>query len=156
MIAANAKCTAVYFEAGDEIKAGQAICKVDLDSTWTSYNAADISYQSAIQSYNDQSAVFDTQIALYEKNISDLKALYEIGAVSQIEIDQAELQLQSTVATRNSTLAQLEAGMQNYKSNLEQLSSSLENIDAQGNIVAPASGVLLSLNAVEEIGRAHV
>ena len=39
--------------------------------------------------------------------------------------------------------------MQNYKSNLEQLSSSLENIDAQGNIVAPASGVLLSLNAVE-------
>lgn len=150
MVATNAKCTAVYFEVGDAVRAGQAICKVDLDSTWTSYNAADISYQAAIQSYNDQSAVFESQITLLEKNISDLKELFEIGAASQTEIDQAELQLQSTIATRNSTLSQLEAGMQNYKSNLEQLSSSLENIDSQGNIIAPASGTLLTLNAVKD------
>lgn len=149
MVAVNAKCEAVYFETGDEIKAGQAICKVDLDSTLTSYGAADVSYQSAIQSYNDQSAVFEKQIALCEKNVSDLKELFEIGAASQMEIDQAELQLQSAVAQRNSTLSQLEAGMQSYKANLEQIASSLENIDAQGNILAPASGTLLTLNAVE-------
>lgn len=149
MVAINAKCEAVYFDAGDEIRAGQAICKVDLDSTLSSYGAADISYQSAIQSYNDQSAVFEKQIALYEKNVSDLKQLFEIGAASQAEIDQAELQLQSAIAQRNSTLSQLEAGMQSYKSNLEQLSSSLENIDARGNILAPVSGTILSLNAVE-------
>lgn len=149
MVAVNAKCKAVYFEAGDEIRAGQAICTVDLDSTLSSQNAADISYQSAIQSYNDQKAVFEAQIALQEKNVSDLKALFEIGAASQLEIDQAELQLQSSVAQRNSTLSQLEAGMQSYKSNLEQLSGALENIDAQGNILAPASGTLMTLNAVE-------
>jgi len=149
MAAVNAKCEAVFFEAGDEIRAGQAICRVDLDSTLTTYGAADVSYQSAIQSYNDQSAVFEKQIALLEKNVGDLKELYEIGAASQAEIDQAELQLQSTVAQKNATLSQLEAGMQNYKANLEQLSSSLENIDAQGNILAPASGTLLTLNAVE-------
>lgn len=149
MVAVNAKCEAVYFETGDEIKAGQAICKVDLDSTLTSYGAADVSYQSAIQSYNDQSAVFEKQIALCEKNVSDLKELFEIGAASRMEIDQAELQLQSAVAQRNSTLSQLEAGMQSYKANLEQIASSLENIDAQGNILAPASGTLLTLNAVE-------
>lgn len=149
MVAVNAKCEKVFFEAGDEIRAGQAICRVDLDSTLTSYGAADVSYQSAIQSYNDQAAVFEKQIALAEKNVSDLKALYEIGAASQAEIDQAELQLQSALAQRNSTLSQLEAGMQNYKANLEQLSSSLENIDSQGNIVSPVSGTLLTLNAVE-------
>ena len=149
MVAINAKCEAVYFEVGDEIRAGQAICKLDLDSTLTSYGAADISYQSAIQSYNDQSAVFEKQIALLEKNVSDLNQLLEIGAASQAEIDQAELQLQSKIAQRNSTLSQLEAGMQSYKSNLEQISSSLENIDSRGNIVSPASGTILSLNAVK-------
>ena len=149
MAAINAKCEAVYFEAGDEIKAGQAICKVDLDSTLTSYGAVDISYQSAIQSYNDQAAVFEKQIALLEKNGSDLKELFGIGAASQAEIDQAELQLETTVATKNSTLSQLEAGMQNYKSNLEQISSSLENIDSRGNILSPVSGTILTLNAVK-------
>ncbi|MDE6456458.1 MAG: TolC family protein, partial [Dysosmobacter sp.] len=121
MAAVNAKCVEVYFEAGDEIRAGQAICRVDLDSTLTSYGAVDTSYQAAIQSYNDQREVFEKQIALLEKSVADLKALFEIGAASQLEIDQAELQLQTALATRNSTLSQLEAGMQNYKSNLEQL-----------------------------------
>ena len=149
MVAINAKCTVVYFEAGDTVRAGQALCTLDLGSTLSSYNAANISYQSAIQGYNDQSAIFERQIELMEKNVRDLKALYEIGAASQAEIDQAELQLQTTVATRNSTLSQLEAGMQNYKATLEQLSSSLENIDSQGNVIAPSSGTLVTMNAVE-------
>ncbi len=149
MVAVNAKCTAVYVEAGDVVQAGQAICTLELDSTLSSYNAANISYQSAIQGYNDQAAVFEKQIALYEKNIRDLNELYAIGAASQMEIDQAELQLQSAIATRNSTLSQLEAGMQSSKSNVEQLSAVLENVDARGNVVAPSSGTLVSLNAVE-------
>ena len=149
MVAASAKCTAVYVEAGDLVRAGQAICKLDLTSTQSSYNAASISYQSAVQSYQDQAAVFEKQIALYEKNLRDLQELIEIGAASQIEIDQAELQLQSAIATRNSTLSQLEAGMQNYKSNMEQLQTVLENVDGSGNVIAPASGTIIQLSAVE-------
>lgn len=150
MVATSAKCTAVYVEAGDTVKAGDKICKLDLSSTQASYNAANISYNSAVQSYNDQAAVFESQIALYEKNVNDLKALFEIGAASQLEIDQAELQLQSAIATRNSTLSQLEAGMQSYKSNVEQLSATLENVDSSGNVIAPVSGTLVSLSAVED------
>ena len=78
------------------------------DSTISSYNAANISYNSAVQSYQDQKNVFDSQIALYTKNVNDLKALKEIGAASQTEIDQAQLQLESAQATKNSTLSQLE------------------------------------------------
>ncbi len=149
MVAVSAKCTAVYAEAGDEVKAGETLCTLDLGSTLSSYNAAGISYRSAVQSYNDQSAVFEKQIALAEKNVRDLKELFEIGAASQMEIDQAELQLQSAVAQRNSTLSQLEAGMQNALSNVEQLDTVLENVDARGNVVAPISGTLVTMNAAE-------
>ena len=149
MVATSAKCTAVYANAGDEVSAGDVICTLDLGSTMSSYNAATISYNSSVQSYQDQKAVFDAQINLYQKNVDDLKALFEIGAASQVEIDQAELQLKSAIATRNSTLSQLEAGMQSAKSNVEQLSTALENVDSKGNVIAPISGTLVTMNAVE-------
>lgn len=148
-VAANAQCTAVYVDVGDTVIAGQKLCTLDIASTLSSYSAANITYNSAVQSYQDQAAIFDKQIALAEKNVSDLKALFEIGAASQLEIDQAELSLQSARAQRDSTLAQLEAGMQSYKSNVEQLSAVLENVDGQGNVIAPVSGTILTLNAVE-------
>ncbi len=148
-VAAQAQCTAVYAEVGDWVSAGDVLCALDMASTLSSYSAANITYSSAVQSYNDQAAIFDKQIALAEKNVSDLKALFEIGAASQMEIDQAELSLQSARAQRDATLAQLEAGMQSYKANVEQLSAVLENVDSQGNVIAPVSGTILTLNAVE-------
>lgn len=148
-VTANAQCTAVYVEVGDAVTAGQTLCALDLASTLSSYNAANISYQSAVQSYNDQAAIFDKQIALAEKNVSDLKALFEIGAASQLEIDQAELSLDTARAQRTSTLAQLEAGMQSYKSNVEQLDAVLEHVDGAGNVIAPIDGTIITLNAAE-------
>ncbi len=148
-VAAQAQCTALYVEVGDAVTAGQALCTLDMASTLSSYSAASISYHSAVQSYQDQEAIFDKQIALAEKNVSDLKALFEIGAASQLEIDQAELSLQTAQAQKSATLAQLEAGMQSYKANVEQLSAVLENVDSRGNVIAPISGTILSLNAAE-------
>lgn len=148
-VAANAQCTAVYVEAGDQVAAGDWICALDMDSTISSYNAANITYQSSVRSYNDQAAIFDKQIALAEKNVSDLKALFEIGAASQAEIDSAELNLLTLQASRDSTLSQLEAGMQSSLSNVEQLSAVLENVDGQGHVVAPVSGTVVTLNAAE-------
>ena len=148
-VTAQAQCTAVYVEVGDAVTAGQKLCALDLASTLSSYNAASISYRSAVQSYNDQAAIFDRQIALAEKNVSDLQALFEIGAASQLEIDQAELSLDTARAQRTSTLAQLEAGMQSYKSNVEQLDAVLEHVDGAGNVIAPVSGTVVSLNAAE-------
>ena len=146
-VAAQAQCTAVFVEAGDTVTAGQRICSLDIASTLSSYNAASIGYTSAVQSYQDQAAIFDSQIALAQKNVDDLKALFQIGAASQMEIDQAELSLQTAQAQRTATLAQLEAGMQSSKAHVEQLSSVLENVDGQGNVVAPISGTVISLSA---------
>ena len=149
MVATSAKCTAVYAQAGDMVQAGDVLCTLDLGSALASRNAAQISYDAAVQSYQDQKTVLDSQVSLYSKTLEDLKALYEIGAASQLEIDQAQLQLSSAQATRNSTLAQLEAGVQSAKSSLEQVSTALENVDAQGNVVAPMTGTLVTMNAVE-------
>ena len=148
-VASAAKCTAVYARAGDTVAAGDKLCTLDLGSTLASYNAAKISYDSAVASYQEQKAVLDAQVALYEKNVSDLKALYAIGAASQMEIDSAELQLKSTRATRNSTLAQLEAGIQNAKSGVEQLNVVMEDVDSQGNVIAPIAGTVVSMSAEE-------
>ena len=148
-VTATAKCTAVYVEAGDAVKAGDVICSLDMESSLAQYRAAEIGYTSAASSYSDQKNILDRQVALYEKNWNDTKALFEIGAASQSEVDQMELQYLSTKAQRDSTLAQLEASMQSAKSSYEQLALAMENIDSRGNVIAPVDGVLASLTASE-------
>lgn len=149
MVSTTAKCTAVYKEAGDPVNAGEVICTLDLGSTLANYSAARIGYDSAVQAYEDQKGILDRQVKLAEENVANTKALYEIGAASQLEVDQAELNYQSAVAGRNSALSQLEAGIQSAKSGLEQLNLVMDNVDMNGNVIAPATGTLASLSAVE-------
>ena len=149
LIASAAKCTAVYKNAGDQVQAGEKICTLDLGSTLSGYNAARISYQAAVQSYQDQKSILDKQVSMAQNNVNNTKALFEIGAASQLEVDQAELNYENAVAGRNSALSQLEAGIQNAKSGVEQLDTALDNVDANGNVLAPQSGTLVTMNAVE-------
>ena len=149
MIASAAKCTAVYFEAGDQVEAGDILCTLELGSTLANYNAARIGYNGAVQSYNDQKAVLDKQVQLAADNVSNTRALFEIGAASQLEVDQAELNYSNAVAGRNAALTQLESSIQSAKSGLEQLDTALENVDANGNVIAPLAGTLATMNAVE-------
>ena len=148
-VSTTAKCTAVYFEAGDEVEQGDIICTLDLGSTLASYNAARISYDSAATGYQQQKAYFDKQVELLQKQIETTKALFEIGAAAQIEIDNLEVQLLQLEAQRDSTLAQLRAGMESYRSNLEQLNLVMDDVDSKGNVIAPASVTLATLTAVE-------
>ena len=149
LIASAAKCTAVYKNAGDQVQAGEKICTLDLGSTLSGYNAARISYQAAVQSYQDQKSILDKQVSMAQDNVNNTKALFEIGAASQLEVDQAELNYENAVAGRNSALSQLEACIQNAKSGVEQLDTALDNVDANGNVLAPQSGTLVTMNAVE-------
>ena len=149
LISSTAKCTAVYFQAGDLVKLGDILCTLDLGSSLASYNAARISYDSAVQSYQDQKGILDQQVQLAADNVTNTKALFEIGAASQLEVDQAQVNYDTAVASRNSTLAQLEASIQNAKSGLDQLDTALENVDPSGNVIAPIAGTLATMNAVE-------
>lgn len=149
MIATNAKCTAVYKHAGELVMAGDILCTLDFSSTLANYSAAQIGYESAVQSYEDQKSILDRQVALAEENVKNTKALYAIGAASRLEVDNAEISYLSAVAGRNSALAQMEAGIQSAKSGLEQLNMVMDNVDADGNVIAPISGTLATMNAVE-------
>lgn len=205
MIGVAAKCTAVYAEAGEEVRKGDVLCTLDLGSTLSQYNAARISYDSAVQNYNDQKGLLDQQVDMAEKqlamaeeqigltrrqielmgpqielagkNVRDTLELTKIGAASQMEYDNAQIQydqalfqldqaklqveqlelqrdssqvqLQQLKSTRSSTLAQLEAGIQNARSGVQQLDNVLEDVDAKGNVIAPMSGTLVTFNATE-------
>ena len=150
MVAAAAKCVEVYVQAGDTVTAGQKICKLDLGSVLANRNAAQIGYNNAVRSCNEQKGVLDGQVALQQKNLDATKALFEIGAASQMEVDSAQLQLDGAIAQRNSTMGQLEAAVQQAKAGLEQVGDALDNVDSEGNLVSPIDGVLASLTAVKD------
>ena len=149
MVASAAKCIAVYAHAGDTVKAGQKICKLDVDATLANQSAAQISYRSAVQARTEQMAVLDAQVALQQKTLETTKALFEIGAASQIEVESAQLQYDSAVAQRNSTQGQLDAAVQQAKAGLEQLGMALDHMDNDGNVISPVDGTLVTMNATE-------
>lgn len=148
-VAANALCTAVYVSQGDLVAAGDKICTLDLAASLASYNAAKISYNSTLKQYETQKALLDKQIALAENNLTTTQKLFEIGAASKLEVDNAQITLDQAVMGRDAALSQLEAGIQSGKSGLEQLEMVLEHVDSKGNVIAPVSGTISSLTAVE-------
>ena len=148
-VATNALCTAVYVAQGDTVNAGDKICTLDLSSVFANKNAASVSYQSLVSQYNAQKALLEKQIALAENNLVTTQKLFEIGAASQLELDNAQITLEQAKMGRDSALSQLEAGIQSGKASLDQLQMVLEHVDSQGNVIAPVSGTISTLTAVE-------
>ena len=139
----EAVCTAVYVAEGQRVKAGDRLFALKGGSASASYNAADATYLSTITGYFEQRGVFDRQIALYQKLWNNAQQLYEIGAASKLEVEQAELQYLSTVAQRDGTLSQIEQGLEQYKSYQE--GTSPLKTDGKGNVLAPFDGVVDAL-----------
>ena len=148
-VSTTALCTAVYVSQGDTVAAGDKICTLDMASTLASYKAANINYQALLKQYNDQKGLLDRQIAMAENNLITTQKLFEIGAASKLEVDNAQLTLDQALMGRDSGLAQLEAGIQSGKSGLEQLEMVLEHVDSNGNVISPAAGIVTSLTAME-------
>ena len=145
----NALCTAVYVAQGDSVNAGDKICTLDLSSVIANKNAASVSYQSLVSQYNAQKALLEKQIALAENNLVTTQKLFEIGAASQLEVDNARITLDQAMMGRDSALSQLEAGIQSGKASLDQVQMVLEHVDNEGNVIAPVSGTISTLTAVE-------
>lgn len=145
----NALCTAVYVSQGDTVSAGDKICTLDLAATIANQNAASVNYQSLVDQYNAQKALLEKQIALAENNLLTTQKLFDIGAASQLELDNAQITLDQAVMGRDTALAQLEAGIQSGKASLDQVQMVLEHVDSEGNVIAPVSGTISTLTAVE-------
>ena len=145
----NALCTAVYVAQGDSVEAGDKLCTLDLSSMLASQTAAQVNYQAMVDQYNNQKSLLEKQIALAENNLITTQKLFDIGAASKLEVDNAQLTLDQALMGRDSALAQLEAGILSGKSNLDQVNMVLEHVDGEGNVIAPVSGIVSTLTAVE-------
>jgi RND family efflux transporter MFP subunit len=137
-------------EIGDAVRAGDVICTLDLKSFRDNYELAELNYKNAQQSYQDQSRLMDQQIAQIEKNYNDTVALFEVGAASQIEVNNAKLALDSAEVNRTSSLSQLEVTMKNAQNTMDQITDTLKNVDGSGNIKAPIGGTVVSLSVGED------
>lgn len=145
-VSLSARCMDVYAKAGDTVKAGQVLCKLDLTTFHDSYELAELNYNNARKSYDDQVKLQDQQIAQQEKNYNNTVALLAAGAASQIEVDGAKLALDSARVGKNTALSQLELAMKNAQKSMDQVNDTLKNVDGNGDIKAPINGTVVSIS----------
>lgn len=149
ILAVSAKCKAVYVSLGDEVVAGEALCNLDLTAVWDSYELTKLAYDNAVQTRLDQENILSQQIKQAEDNYYNTLALFEIGAASQIEVDSAKITMDTAVASQTSALTQLDMAVTNAKISYDQMADTVDNLNANGDVLAPISGVVSMLNVVE-------
>lgn len=145
-VAQSLRCTDVYVGLGDTVTAGQVICRLDASSAWANYDMAVMSYQTAVEGYNSQSSMLGDQVAELEQTFEETLALFETGCATQLDLDSIKALLDSAKASMTSSLSQLELSVKSAEASVAQLDSALANIDRNGNVTAPMSGTIISLN----------
>ena len=177
----------VHVSVGDTVTAGQALCVFDdtsarlqLASAQASYQnalvgvenaqagikSAQESYQSAAANYgvneDGQLAIVESQLKMARDNLEATKALFEIGAASQIEVDQAQqsadtaeagLQAaQAQLAAARAGVSQAEAGLSSGQAGVQSAKVGLSSAEYQlslYHLAAPISGVVEAVNVTE-------
>ena len=198
----SGKVEEIGVSVGDTVQAGDFLCRIDDESAQLSLANAHAAYQTAMsavstaeanvttaqESYrrsqaqyggsdeHDSLPVIEEQVKLAEDNYANTKALFEIGAASQIEVDQAyqtmisaQAGLESAKAglsSGQSSLEQARAGIEQAQANVETAKSNVTSARAQAaqaqvgidsaeyqltlyNITAPISGVVEAVNVTE-------
>lgn len=133
MVKTPGKVTAVYAKVGDVVKKDQVLFSLDKTDVLSSYNQAAAAYQMARANYEMNMSNYQRAVDMLDRT----RQLYEVGAVSKLELEQAEIA--ASDATRQiyeAQLAQAEAG---YNS----ASDMLNNMDVK----APIAGILTALDA---------
>ena len=151
MVGVSAKCVAVYKDAGDNVRKGDVLCRLDLASTISQYNASQISYESAIQQYNDQKSLFDEQIAIAEKSVET--------AAQQIAVQRQQIAAQEqNITVQEGQIPVTEQQIANAEANLpvteRQIANAEANLPVQERQIANAEAALpvseKQLDAMEE------
>lgn len=94
------KVKSVKVKAGDTVAAGDALYTLDTSDLEDTYG-------SALSTYTGTRELLDEQARQAKESYANLQALFELGAVSQNQLDQAKLGMMQSENTRRSTLAQM-------------------------------------------------
>ncbi len=187
---------------GDEVSAGDFLCRIDDESAQLSLASAQASYQTALaavasaqasvgsteaavtsaqESYNSTAAqygadengsltILEDQVKLAQDNYENTQALFEIGAASQLEVDQARTSYASAQASLEAAQAGLSAaaaGVQQAQAGLESVNAAIEQAQSSAaaaqvgiasaeyqltlyNLTAPISGVVEAVNVTKD------
>lgn len=127
------KVLSVNVKVGDLVKQGQVL--FTLDKTDIQKN-----YQPLLDNYNRTKTLTDESIRLAQQNVDNTMALFEIGAASQAEIDQAKLALLQQQTQAASQLSQLDESMKDVNTTLK-----------DATVKAPIAGVVTAVAVVENV-----
>ncbi|MBQ7974174.1 MAG: efflux RND transporter periplasmic adaptor subunit [Clostridia bacterium] len=102
------------------------------------YNTAKLAYDTALTTYNREKQLYDNNTSLVaaknalataEKNYEDTKKLFEMGAVSQFELDNAQNSAENAKAAYDSASAGASAQLTGAESNLKSAENALKNAE---------------------------
>ena len=145
--------------AGDTVSKGQVLFTIDTSMITSSYGSLSQSYSAtkqmtdqAIQSAQDAIPLARTAVTTAQTNYDNTMALFNIGAASQVQVDQARTQLdqaQNQLAQAQSAVSSAQA---QQKAQLAQIQSSMSQISAQasgGTVTAPCDGLVTAVNIAQ-------
>lgn len=159
----------VYVSTGDTVSAGAALCRFDDESARLTMSSAQAGYDSAVQAYNsaekaynssvagyggDELKIIKDQVAMAEENYNATVELFNVGAASRIEVDQAKQALDSAKASLEAADTGLEATRSNVeaaKTGMQSAKVGLASAEYQLSLyrlTAPISGVVESVGVI--------
>ena len=159
----------VYVSTGDVVSAGDVLCRFDDESALLTMRNAEAGYNSARQAYNSAEKAYNSTVASYggenlkiiedqvrmaEENYDATLALFEAGAASRLEVDQAKQAFDSATAGLNSAKAGLEAAKSNVetaRAGMQSAEVGLASAEYQLSLYrleTPISGVVESVSVI--------
>lgn len=130
---------------GDMVTKGDLLMQIDTSTVTGTYGAMASSYSSTKQAVDAGIEAAQTQLDLAETNYENTKALFEIGAASQLEVDSAKAQYDSAKLQIEQARAQGNASLASIQAQMDQIGTQA----SLGTVTAPVSGKVISVGVVE-------
>ena len=146
-------------KAGDTVQKGQLLFQIDTSQITSSYNALEQSYNATQQLTNEaiqtaQSALplAQTAVTTAQTNFENVQELFNVGAASQLELDQARTQLDQAnnqLSQAKSAVSQARASQQAQLAQLEAQMAQIRAQAAAGTVTAPCDGLITQVNITQ-------
>ncbi|EGW39240.1 efflux transporter, RND family, MFP subunit [Desulfosporosinus sp. OT] len=151
---ASGKVESVNVKVGDIVKKDAILFSLDASDMRDTYELADARYQNSKDQWEAaKSSLERTQtlaaekIAKAQQDLANTKALFQAGAVSKDQLDQAELAVKELESTYASQIEQLEVQASDSTLQLAQvqLTQAREALD-NAEVTAPVDGIVSQVN----------
>lgn len=148
------KVDSVLVNVGDPVKKGDILFTLDATDLRSAFQLANARYQNSQELWSAAKASLErtktlaaAKVTDAQKNLANMKVLFEAGAVSKVQLDQTTLGVKELEATFASQIEQLQ--VQASDSSLElaqvQLAQAREALD-NATVTAPVAGTVSQVN----------